>query len=124
MAPLVLYQLWYCPWCAAARQALANMEVEHVVVEVSPEREERHDVLELTGQTKVPAIVDGTTVVWDSHTIVSYLYEKHRGWTVGQELAHIGGRRELDAPPPVPAHARPAGAVVEVEEPAAGSGAA
>lgn len=116
MAPIVLYQLWYCPWCAAARQVLANMEVDYVVVEVSPERDERHEVRELTGQTKVPAIVDGTTVVWDSHTIVSYMYEKVRGWTVGEELSHLGGRRELESAPPVPASAVPSGGVVLTEQ--------
>lgn len=74
-----LYQLERCPWCAAARQGLANVGAEYEVVEVPRERSERSEVLELSGQPLVPVIVDGDTVVWDSRRIVRYLYETYGG---------------------------------------------
>jgi glutaredoxin 3 len=76
---LRLYQLERCPWCAAVRQALANVEVAYEIVEVPREREGRDVVEQVSGQRIVPVIVDGDTVVWDSRRIVRYLYERHGG---------------------------------------------
>jgi glutathione S-transferase len=76
---LRLYQLERCPWCAAVRQALANVGVEYEIVEVPREREGRDIVEEVSGQRIVPVIEDGNTVVWDSRRIVRYLYAIYGG---------------------------------------------
>jgi glutathione S-transferase len=94
-----LYQLERCPWCAAARQGLANVGVEHELVNVPYERGERADVLALTGQALVPVLVDGDTVVWDSRRIVRYLYETYggaeRARSISELPADTGGMRTL-----------------------------
>jgi len=96
-----LYQLERCPWCAAARQALANVEVEYEKVEVPRDRSQRTDVLELSGQPLVPTILDGDTVVWDSRRIVRYLYETYggraRSGSASELPDDVGGIRKLEA---------------------------
>lgn len=99
---ITLLQLERCPWCAAARQGLANVGQEYQVVEVPREREERHIVRALSGQALVPVIVDGDTVVWDSKRIVRYLYETYggaeRARSVSELPEDIGGIRRLSDP--------------------------
>lgn len=94
-----LYQLEHCPWCAAARQALANVGAEYEAVEVPRDRAARDEVLELSGQRLVPVIVDGDTVVWDSRRIVRYLYSTYdpaaRERSIAELPADIGGIRKL-----------------------------
>lgn len=94
-----LYQLERCPWCAAARQGLANVGVEYEIVEVTRDRETRRDVQELTGQPLVPVLVDGDTVVWDSRRIVRYLYStydaKARERSIAELPADVGGMTTL-----------------------------
>jgi len=96
-----LYQLERCPWCAAARQALANVEVEYEKVEVPRDRSQRTDVIELSGQPLVPTILDGDTVVWDSRRIVRYLYETYggraRSGSASELPDDVGGIRKLEA---------------------------
>ncbi len=94
-----LYQLERCPWCAAARQGLANVGVEYEIVEVPRDRKARSEVRELTGQPLVPVIVDGDTVVWDSRRIVRYLYTTYdaaaRESSIAELPDDIGGMRTL-----------------------------
>jgi glutathione S-transferase len=96
-----LYQLERCPWCAAARQAFANVDVEYEKVEVPRDRSERTEVIELSGQPLVPTILDGDTVVWDSRRIVRYLYETYggraRSGSAGELPDDVGGIRKLEA---------------------------
>jgi len=96
-----LYQLERCPWCAAARQGLANVGVEYEIVEVTPDREARREVLEMTGQPLVPVLVDGDTVVWDSRRIVRYLYSTYDAAARDRSIAElpddVGGMKTLTA---------------------------
>lgn len=95
-----LYQLEKCPWCAAARQGLANVEVPYEIVNVPRDRERRAEVQELTGQTLVPVMVDGDTVVWDSRRIVRYLYATYGGPDRARSISElpedVGGLRILE----------------------------
>ena len=70
---------WKCPWCAAARQGIDNVGVQVELIEVPYPREDRDEVEAISGQRKVPVLVDGETVVVDSRQIVRYLYEKYGG---------------------------------------------
>jgi glutathione S-transferase len=96
-----LYQLERCPWCAAARQGLANVGVAYETVDVPYDRAARTEVLELTGQRLVPVLVDGDTVVWDSRRIVRYLYATYggpeRARSIGELPDDVGGMRSLTA---------------------------
>lgn len=99
---ITLLQFERCPWCAAARQGLANVGQEYQIVEVPREREERHIVRALSGQSLVPVIVDGDTVVWDSKRIVRYLYETYGGGERSRSISElpgdVGGIRRLSDP--------------------------
>jgi glutathione S-transferase len=94
-----LYQLERCPWCAAARQGLANVGQEYETVEVPRERASRDEVIALSGQPLVPVIVDGDTVVWDSRRIVRYLYATYDPATRARSITElpddVGGIRTL-----------------------------
>lgn len=96
-----LYQLERCPWCAAARQGLANVGVEYETVNVPSNRRQRTEVLELTDQPLVPVLVDDDTVVWDSRRVVRYLYAtyggKERARSVAELPDDVGGMRTLSA---------------------------
>lgn len=100
---ITLYQLSRCPWCAAARQGLANVGVEYEIVEVARERTDRHEVRALTGQDLVPVLVDGDTVVWDSRRIVRYLYATYDAAARERSIAElpddVGGMSTLTARP-------------------------
>jgi glutathione S-transferase len=74
---ITLLQLRKCPWSAAVRQTLANVEQDYGVIQVPYDRALRHQVIELTGQDKTPVLIDGDTVLWDSRCIVAYLYETY-----------------------------------------------
>lgn len=101
---ITLFQLERCPWCAAARQGLANVDAEYRVIEVPRERAARRRVIELSGQPLVPTILDGDVVVWDSRHIVRYLYETYGGpdrSRSARELpGDVGGVRRLSDPLP------------------------
>lgn len=84
-----LYQRWKCPWCAAARQALANVGVGCEIVEVPYPRDERTEVVRLTGQARVPVLVDGDEVIVDSRRIVRHLYQRYGGAPYGRSIAEL-----------------------------------
>ena len=74
---IMLLQLRKCPWSAAVRQTLANVEQDYGAIQVPYDRALRHQIIELTGQDKTPVLIDGDTVLWDSRRIVAYLYETY-----------------------------------------------
>ncbi len=84
-----LYQLEKCPWCAAARQGLANVGVQYEIVNVPRDRAERTTVRELSGQDLVPVLVDGDTVVWDSRQVVRYLYSTYGGEERARSISEL-----------------------------------
>jgi len=74
---ITLLQLRKCPWAAAVRQTLANVEQDYGVIQVPYDRTLRHQVIELTGQDKTPVLIDGDNVIWESRRIVAYLYQTY-----------------------------------------------
>jgi glutathione S-transferase len=96
---ITLYQVESCPWCAAARQGLANVDADYDVVEVPRRRDERHEVERLSGQRLVPVLVDGDTVIWDSRRIVRHLYAAYGGDARRRSMEElpedVGGVRPL-----------------------------
>jgi glutathione S-transferase len=91
-----LYHRWKCPWCAAARQAIENVGVEVELVEVPYPREERTRVRELSGQPRVPVLVDGDEVIVDSRRIVRHLYERYGGERFAASAAELASEAEAD----------------------------
>lgn len=91
-----LYHRWKCPWCAAARQAIENVGAEVELVEVPYPRGERVEVRELSGQSKVPVLVDGDEVVVDSRRIVRHLYERYGGADFVRSAAELAAEEAGD----------------------------
>ena len=84
-----LYHRWKCPWCAAARQGAENVGVDVELVEVPYPREERDGVEAVSGQRRVPVLVDGGHVDVDSRRIVRYLYETYGGPAFTRSAAEL-----------------------------------
>ena len=97
-AELVLYRCptrtdVLCP-CGAVARRLRKLDLPHRVERVPYRRRERPEVVELTGQRRVPLLIDGDEVVHDSRRIIEYLEWRY------------GGGADSDSeeePPPEPA---------------------
>jgi glutathione S-transferase len=63
-----------CP-CGAVERRLRKLELQHETRRVPYRREGRPEIEELTGQKRVPVLVDGDEVIHDSKRILQYL-----GW--------------------------------------------
>lgn len=74
---ILIYQLRKCPWAAAVRQTLANVEQDYGVIQVPYRRSDRHDIRAMTGQELTPVLVDGDVIVNESRAAVAYLYETY-----------------------------------------------
>ncbi|MGE0029037.1 MAG: glutathione S-transferase N-terminal domain-containing protein [Thermoleophilia bacterium] len=85
-----LYHRWKCPWCAAARQAIENVAAPVELVEVPYPRDERNELEAISGQRRVPVLVDGDTVVFESRRVVRHLYATYGGEGFARSV------RELD----------------------------
>lgn len=77
--PVVLFRCptptnYLCP-CGAVARSLRRHDVEHETVRVPYRRRggRRVEIEELTGQSRVPLLVDGDEVVHDSKRINQYL---------------------------------------------------
>ena len=84
-----LYHRWKCPWCAAARQGIANVEAEVELVEVPYPREERDELEAVSGQRKVPVLVDGDQVVIGSREVVRHMYATYGGAFFTRSIAEL-----------------------------------
>jgi glutathione S-transferase len=84
-----LYHRWKCPWCAAARQGVENVGVDVELIEVPYPREERDRVEAVSGQRRVPVLVDGDLVIVDSRRIVRHLYETYGGGAFARSAAEL-----------------------------------
>ncbi len=74
---LVLYRCrtptnFLCP-CGAAARRLNKLDVPYRVERVPYRRADRAEVVELTGQRRVPLLIDGNEVIHDSKRIIEYL---------------------------------------------------
>ncbi len=67
-----------CP-CGAVERRLRKLGIEHETVHLPYKRSARPEIEELTGQRRIPVLVDGDEVVHDSRRIIEYLE-----WSRGQ----------------------------------------
>jgi glutathione S-transferase len=62
-----------CP-CGAVARRLKRLDVDHRVERVPYRRRSaRPEIVELTGQNRVPLLIDGEEVIHDSRRILQYL---------------------------------------------------
>jgi glutathione S-transferase len=71
-----------CP-CGAVARRLGKLGVEYETVRVAYRRRDRPEIVELTGQQRVPLLVDGNEVIHDSKRILEYLEHEHGQVTDG-----------------------------------------
>ena len=72
-----LYQLEGCPYCAKVSSVLDNLGISYETVSVPGSRDLRTELIEVSGQDRVPVIVDNGEVISDSERIIAYLNEKY-----------------------------------------------
>jgi glutathione S-transferase len=109
--PARLYHRWKCPWCAAARQAIENTAAPVELIEVPHPREQRDMVEDVSGQRRVPVLVDGDAVVVDSRRIVRHLYATYGDATFTRSIDELDHDIAMDG--------EPSGDVCELPRPAA-----
>jgi hypothetical protein len=76
-SPIVLYRCptktnYLCP-CGAVDRRLRKLGIEYRTERVPYRRRHRPEVVELTGQSRVPILIDGDEIVHDSKRIREYL---------------------------------------------------
>ncbi len=81
-----------CP-CGAVARRLRKLDLPHRVERVPYRRQDRPEIVELTGQKRVPLLIDGDEVIHDSRRILEYL-----AWRYGTEGGGVDGEREQGAP--------------------------
>lgn len=84
-----LYHRWKCPWCAAARQGIGNVGTAVTLVEVPRDREDRREVLAISGQSRIPVLVDGDAVIVGSRHIVRHMYATYGDDTFLPSIAEL-----------------------------------
>lgn len=61
-----------CP-CGAVARRLRKLGVEYRTERVPYRRKDRPEIVELTGQNRVPVLIDGEEIVHDSKRVLQYL---------------------------------------------------
>lgn len=76
---LKLYQAEWCPYCSRVRSAMTDMGITYVNVNVPRAKQERTELVEVSGQTGIPTLVteDGTVIADDDDAIIAYLKEHY-----------------------------------------------
>jgi glutathione S-transferase len=80
-----------CP-CGAVARRLRKLELEHATERVPYRRSGRPEIEELTRQRRVPVLVDGDEVIYDSKRILQYLEWKYGGRESASDRAEPGPR--------------------------------
>jgi len=70
---IVLYQAEWCPYCARVRSKLTDLLLDYRCVNVPRSHSERGEVKAVSGQTSIPVLVDGDTVLDDDDDMIPYL---------------------------------------------------
>jgi glutaredoxin len=78
---LELYQWEGCPYCRRVREKLTELEMSYVIHNV-PDKSKRQKVIELSGQSGVPTLVDPNTdpptvIGDDDEEIIKYLEKSY-----------------------------------------------
>lgn len=74
-----LYQLEHCPYCKIVREKLEELQVSYITVPVPKAKEERKELIEVSGQHFVPTLIDGDVIIADDEqAIVAHLEKNYR----------------------------------------------
>tara|TARA_B100001123_G_C15094341_1_gene940944 strand:+ start:312 stop:548 length:237 start_codon:yes stop_codon:yes gene_type:complete len=72
-----LYNIDGCGYCAMVRNVLAQTGIDYEKIDVSWSHPDRKEVYEVSGQTTVPVLVDGDTILSDEYEIIDYLKKNY-----------------------------------------------
>jgi glutathione S-transferase len=75
---LKLYGADWCWYCSRVVDKLKELGLEYDYVEVPVFHSQRREVREVSGQSSVPVLVDGDTVLDDDDVIIPYLEQRYR----------------------------------------------
>ena len=81
LTPVVLYRCptptnFLCP-CGAVARKLNSLGVTYRTERVPYRRKSRPEVMDLTGQRRVPLLIDGDEVIHDSKRILEFLDHRY-----------------------------------------------
>lgn len=65
-----------CP-CGAVERRLRKLGVDHRTERVPYRRSRRPEIVDLTGQSRIPLLIDGDQVIHDSKRILQYLDRRY-----------------------------------------------
>ena len=74
---LKLYHLEGCPFCRMVTDILEAKKIPYQKIEVPAPRHLRREVIAVSGQSLVPVLVDGKTVLKDENEILEYLRKNY-----------------------------------------------
>ena len=94
---LTLYQSEWCPYCHRVREVLTELGLTYIAVNVAARREERADVIAISGQDGVPTLQDGDRVFTNSDEIIEYLQAAYPAPADAEEHAAHGTWRATAA---------------------------
>ena len=90
---ITLYQLEWCPYCHRVRQALTELGLNYLAVNVAADNDGRADLMAIADQTSVPVLVDGDKIYGDSDEIIKYLNATYVRPEDADEHAALGAWR-------------------------------
>ncbi len=90
---ITLYQSEWCEYCHRVRQTLTELGLTYTAVNVSFDLSERHEVVKVSGQERVPVLVDGDTVLTTSAAIVDHLRATYPAAADAEQHAAMGSFR-------------------------------
>ncbi len=79
LQPLTLYNMEGSPYCRKVREALSELDLEHVVRNLPKGSPKRHELIERGGKMQVPYLIDPNTgrEMYESDAIVAYLHAQY-----------------------------------------------
>jgi glutaredoxin 3 len=72
-----LYNASWCWYCQRVREKLDELGLNYELIEVPVRHSERTEVTRISGQSSVPVLVDGDTVLDDDDVIIPYLERRY-----------------------------------------------
>lgn len=101
---LELYQFEQCPHSQKVRQRLSDWAIDYILRNVPKDLEKRTQLMKVSGQAKVPTLVDSDrerVLAGDENEILSYLIEMYKPPEPTEQLLEIV--EEQSSPPdPMP----------------------
>ena len=90
LKPLTLYNMEGSPYCRKVREALSELDLEHIVRNVPKGSPKRAELAKLGGEVQVPYLIDPNThkSMYESDDIVAYLEKQY-----GPDARAANGRR-------------------------------